>query len=321
MALVQRIQPLQRAVDIDRRVPSRLADETDDPLRLAKGIGADQVAALRELRDGPQQAGDLVVIRRMAEDRQAEGGLADKDITGHRLEQAAGGIAAALVIAGDDDGHAFPGQSALRRAQYVPGGVKDDFDLAARERRTIGGGFGSSGKIRPITYRHDRQCFLGRQHRAMAAAGMVAMAVGDDGAVHRADGINIEIAGRAIKPGWCGPQQVGEFHGRILLRGRLALSPSRYLCHDGNAGACCRFLYGLRRISLGARSAADDAIHRSAIFPGGKFVRAIANASRQRCMTIWRVVAICGGGLTRRTMLPLALEFLYKVPVSFWPHS
>jgi hypothetical protein len=72
-----------------------------------------------------------------------------------------------------------------------------------------------------------------------------------------------------------------------MLRGRLALSPAGHLCHEGNAGACCRFLY-----SAGCGAAPV----------GGRFFRAALPVPRE----------------VDHQMLPLTLEFLYKVPVSFW---
>ena len=86
MRLIERVQPIERAVDVDRLLPARLAQQADDPLGLAERIGADQVGALGELLDRAQQPGDLVACVGVPEHRQAEGGLGDEDVAGDRLE-------------------------------------------------------------------------------------------------------------------------------------------------------------------------------------------------------------------------------------------
>jgi hypothetical protein len=62
------------------------------------------MAALGKHRQRAQQLADLLGVRRVAEDRQAEGGLGDEDVAFpravFRLEGGAGGVAPALVVAG-----------------------------------------------------------------------------------------------------------------------------------------------------------------------------------------------------------------------------
>src|SRR6185503_12409312 len=121
----------------------------------------------------------------MAEDRQPESRLADKDVTRHRLETGASGIAPALVIARYDDAHALPAQHHLRRTQDMTGRNQGDRNPVPLYGLAIIQRFAGTGEILAIARRHDRQGFGRRQHPAMAAAGMIAMAMGDDGAVYR----------------------------------------------------------------------------------------------------------------------------------------
>src|SRR5690606_9608243 len=97
--LIEPVQTLQRAMHMNGPVPPRLAQQPDHPLRLAKRIGADQMSAFGKLRQRMDQARVLLFIRRMDEDRQAERGLRNKDITWHGLERQAGRVSTPLVIA------------------------------------------------------------------------------------------------------------------------------------------------------------------------------------------------------------------------------
>ena len=96
----------------------------------------------------------------------------------------------------------------------MPGGDQRDIHAVAIDALAIRHTLRGAGEIRAIARSHDCQRLRRRQHRAMAAPGMVAMAMGDDRAVHRRHRIDKEIARRAIKPGFGRAQQVGEFGHR-----------------------------------------------------------------------------------------------------------
>ena len=55
------------------------------------------------------------------------------------------------------------------------------------------------GHIHPQALAQNRQAIALCPVMAHAGAGMVAMAMGDDGASHLAPGIDVEVAGRAIQ--------------------------------------------------------------------------------------------------------------------------
>ena len=137
-ALVELVQPLDRAVEIDRVVMAARAQLADDPLRLAERIGADQHAAARVGVQAVEQPVDLAAGVGMAEHRQAEGRLGDEDVAGHRHEQRAGRVGAALVVAGDDDLLALMLEHDLRGAEHVAGGNEADVDLADADALAIG---------------------------------------------------------------------------------------------------------------------------------------------------------------------------------------
>jgi hypothetical protein len=63
VALVEAVQAVQRAVDVDGVAPAGFAQQGDDPLRLAQRIGADEDASLRIVVQPLQQAVDLAAGR------------------------------------------------------------------------------------------------------------------------------------------------------------------------------------------------------------------------------------------------------------------
>ena len=90
-------------MDVDRLLPPRLADERDEPLRLAERIGADHVGALGKQGHGGEKLCGLAARVGMAVDGQAEGRLRDEHVAGDGFERTAGRIGGALVVARGDD--------------------------------------------------------------------------------------------------------------------------------------------------------------------------------------------------------------------------
>jgi hypothetical protein len=191
-------QTLQCAVDVDGGVPSGRPDRRDDPLGLAEGVGTDQVAAFGEGDDRSEEAGDLHLWRGVAEDGQGEGRLGHEDVAGDGFEGRADGGGNAGIVARDDDalGRAFDRD--LGRAEDMAGRVEVDGDIADPDG--AGGGLAAVGEILAVTDGHDVQRFPRRHDRAVAGAGVVGMAVGDQGAGNGACGVDVEIAAGAIKP-------------------------------------------------------------------------------------------------------------------------
>ena len=191
--LVEPAQPLHRAVIIDRLVVPAPAQLGDHPLRLAQRIGADQHAALGIGVQPVEQPVDLAAGVGMAEHRQAEGRLGDEDVARHRHERRAGRVGPALVVARHDHPLAAMLEHDLRRAEHMAGGNEADLDLADPDALAIGDRL---ARLLAVAHAHDRQRLGRRPHRAMPAAGMVGMAVGDQRA-----GLGL----RRIDPGVGGP--------------------------------------------------------------------------------------------------------------------
>ena len=129
----------ERAVEEDGGVVAGGAEEGDQALGLAEGVDADEVGALGELGEGMQELGDLLLRRRVAEDREGEGGLGDEDVAGDGLEGGAGGVGGALVVAGGDDAQGGGGDLDLGGAEDVAGGVEGGGDAAEGDRLAVGG--------------------------------------------------------------------------------------------------------------------------------------------------------------------------------------
>src|SRR6202012_3175896 len=103
--------------------------------------------SLRKLPKRLQQLSNLPGISRVTENRQAESGFADKNIASYRFKSPAGGIAAALVIARNDNSNPFPPDSALRRTQNVASRMQRYGNLPTRNGLTISGFLPPTRKI------------------------------------------------------------------------------------------------------------------------------------------------------------------------------
>ena len=198
--------------------------------------------ALRKQRHRGQQLLDLIGRVAMAKHRQAEGGLGDEDVARHHLERRAGRIGRILVVAGRDDAGVLAGDRDLRRAQHMAGGMEFDRDVAEPDLFAIADRLRRAGEILAIAQPHDVERFLRRQHRAMAGAGMVGMAVRDHGALDGADRIDMEAARLAAQAGGDRHQDVLRSHfghigsGTVIRQSALLsdeLQPDcRSSCHD-----------------------------------------------------------------------------------------
>ena len=174
-----------RAMKKDRRFVTRLAQQLDHPLRLAKRVGPDHVASVRLRRDRGEKAVDLGLRVGMLEHRKTEGGLGDEQVARHQLEGLGGAVGVRLVIAGDNGAPPLMFNQHLRAAKDMPRRMKRDRHIIdgkplAEIQRLEG-----SGAIRPIAPPHDLDGLRRRQHMIVSGAGVIGMAMGDDGAFHR----------------------------------------------------------------------------------------------------------------------------------------
>ena len=91
--------------------------------------------------------------------------------------------------------------------------VKRDGDAILLKRLAIADGLPACRKARAVAQFHDIERLPRRQDMSMSGAGVVRMAMRDHGPLHRAHGIDVEIAGRAIKPRRARLEQVLRLHG------------------------------------------------------------------------------------------------------------
>ncbi len=197
----------QSAVNINGPVIPCIAEHSNDALRFAKRIGADEVGAFGKLFDRFQQLGNLLAAIGMAEYRQREGRFGDEDIAGNGLKTKTGRIGAALVVAGGDNAHAILLDGDLCRTQHVAGRMKADDDAIDLDRIAKCGSLRFAGEMRAIAQAHNVERLLRRHHLLMAGACMVRMTVSDECAIYGAHRIDIEIAGGRIEAGRCRAQK------------------------------------------------------------------------------------------------------------------
>ena len=97
-------------------------------------------------------------------------------------------------------------------------GVKFDGDVAEFDLFAIADRLGATGKIVAVTQPHHVERLLRGQHRAMAGPGVVGMAVGNHGALHRPYRIDMEAAGLAAQAGGDRHQDVLRAHLGYIVR-------------------------------------------------------------------------------------------------------
>ncbi|MNT08530.1 hypothetical protein D3C72_1432740 [compost metagenome] len=178
-----------------------------DALRLAEAVGVDNAGAagvcvgLPPVQDLPHQH----CLRRPAVDRQAEGAFGDEGIARHRLERIAGAVGFELVVAGGDPDLPAVFDAHLGRAEHMSCGMQAQRDAVVADALAVGQGI-------EVDARQARQQHAAARFRAqvmgVAETGVVRVGMGNDGALDRAPGIDIEVARRAIQALRAGDDQV-----------------------------------------------------------------------------------------------------------------
>ncbi len=224
----------ERAVEVDRRVVAAVAQEADQALGLAEGIGADEVGAVGEAGERGAEAGDLAGRVGVVEHRQAEGGLGDEEIAGDRLEACTGRVGGALVVAGDDGAAAGGLDGDLGRAEDVAGGVEADAGGAEVDGRAEGGFLGGAGEIGAVADRHDLEGLAGGEDGAVAGAGVVGMGMGDQGSGDRADRVDMGLRRFAPEAFRAGGEDVLETHGGVSDAGDAGVKSRNVLARTEN---------------------------------------------------------------------------------------
>ncbi|MDT4871374.1 hypothetical protein FQZ97_1064990 [compost metagenome] len=104
-----------------------------------------------------------------------------------------GALGEAFVVAGDHNALPAPLDQHLRRSQNVPGRIKCDRHVIDLQRHAEIERLEAPGAILAIAHLHDGDRIGRRQNRAVPAARVVGMAMGDDGAVARRRRIDIGV--------------------------------------------------------------------------------------------------------------------------------
>ena len=108
----------------------------------------------------------------------------------------------------------------------MAGGVEFDLGVAYANFLAVTDRLGAAREIVAIAQPHHVERLLGAQHRAMAGAGVVGMAVRDYGALDGPDRVDMETARLAAQAGGDGHQDVLRTHFRYI--GGLAAMFSRH---------------------------------------------------------------------------------------------
>src|SRR4051794_35811716 len=98
----------------------------------------------------------------------------------------------------------------------MAGGMEFDGDVAEPYLFTVSNRLRAAGKIVAIAQPHHVERFLRGENRAMAGPGVVGMAVGDNGALDRANRIDMKAAGLAAKAGGNWQQDVLRAHASYI---------------------------------------------------------------------------------------------------------
>ena len=146
-----------------------------------------------------QQPRDLATVVGMAEDRQRERRLGDEQVAFDRFEAGAGRVAPTLVVARDDDAASAMLDHDLGAAEHVSRRQQADGDIAEPAGFAVVHAVVCARRACAETRAHDgggRRC---RQHRLVAGARVVGMAVRDHRAVDGAVRVDVEIARDAVE--------------------------------------------------------------------------------------------------------------------------
>ena len=130
----------------------------------------------------------------MPEHRQAEGRLGDEDVAADRLERQRRSRRPGACSRPRRRSACRHARRDLRRTEHMAGRMEGDRDAVELDRLAEHRLLRRAGKIRAIAQRHDVERLARRQHRAMAGAGVVGMAVRDQRPRHRPHRIDEEIA-------------------------------------------------------------------------------------------------------------------------------
>ena len=191
----------QRAVQIDRALIARLAQQRDHALAFAEAIDADHMRALGKLRARLQQLRHLLARVAMLEHRQREGRLGDEQIARHELEGGAGRIGARACSRPRPRRGRPSTRSALARCRARGRqGTSVTVTSPMVSRLAIGRGLRARAAPACRAARSSRASVSARgEHVIVPGPRMIGMAMGDDRALGPAIRVDVEAARPAIE--------------------------------------------------------------------------------------------------------------------------
>ena len=109
------------------------------------------------------------------------------------------------------------GHRDLRRSQHMACRMKRDADASKFDSFAIGNRLLAAGEIVAIAQPHHVEGFLRGQHRAVAGARVIGMAMSDQRPLHRPHRVDIKAAGLAAQAGGDRHQDVLRTHVRYIV--------------------------------------------------------------------------------------------------------
>ena len=180
------------------------------------------------------------------------------------FERRTGRIGDVLVVAGGDDAQPVAFDRDLRRAEHVPGRMERDAHAVQRHRLAQPDSLRRAGEILAVAQPHHVERFLRRQHRAVAGAGVIGMAVRDHGALDRPGRIDEKAAARAEQAGRRRRQQVLGTHGAEICHigagNRSSMAEQPLFVSSGDLVADRRYRWALDYLSRGDADAAAEVL-------------------------------------------------------------
>jgi len=170
-----------------------------DALGFAKRVGKDDAALLMFPVELPPAVD--VVHHHLAGlptvDGQAKGRFADEDVAADRFNTTAGGIVLRLIVARKDPDEPLVFDPHHAGSQDMAGGMQAHFDAMHVDRFTVLNALHLDVSTESMLEQAD--AIVGNEVVRCTAPGMVAVGVGDDGAIDRTPGVDVEIADGAVE--------------------------------------------------------------------------------------------------------------------------
>ena len=181
----------------------------------------------------------------MAKHRQPKGRLRDKDIATAGLERRTGRIRPPLVVAGNHDPGAAVLKHDLGAAEHVTGRHQPHRHPTRRDRFAVAERLQRAAGRLAVALLHDRDRAGSGEHPVVAGPRMITMPMGDHRARHRAQRIDVTVAGQTIEPGGGGLdpgfRPEGSGHDQAPRSG----CRSPYIGATGAGRAVCRIRGGI----------------------------------------------------------------------------